>query len=69
MRMYVAVAITLAQNASGTWPSSLGQQKQRAQSPFFFLFKLFLPLRSCFTVFSSRGSVFWGCIHRFVAEL
>ncbi len=63
------VGISLAQNASGTWPSCLGQQKQRAQSPFFFFFKLFPPLRSCFMVFSPRGSVFWGCIHRFVTEL
>ncbi len=51
------------------WPSCLGRQKQRAQSPFFFLFKLFPPLCSCFTVFSPRGSMFWGCIHRFVTEL
>jgi hypothetical protein len=40
------------------------------QSPsFFFLVKLFPPLRSCFMVFSPRGSVLWGCVHRFVTEL
>jgi hypothetical protein len=64
---YVALGISLAENASGTWPSSLGQEKQRAQGPF--LFKLFQPLRSRFTVFSPRGSVFWRCVHRFVTEL
>jgi hypothetical protein len=66
--IYVALRITLTENALGILPASLGQEKQRAQGPFF-LFKLFLPLCLSFTVFSPRGSVFWPWGHRFVTEL
>ncbi len=66
MGTYVMVGVPLAENALGTSPSSLVREKQRAQGPFFFLFKLFPPLCSCF---SPRGSVFWPCGHRFVTEL
>jgi len=45
------------------WPSCLGRQKQRAQSPFFFLFKLFPPLRSCRVHSSSSSSSFRHFAH------